>query len=118
MGGHLLTLRFEVSDAQQFAERLSTEVLAHVAEKHGIAGVHLCETDLAVSDTRTKEREERDGGTDMPGWALLVEAARRDELDQVQEQWLTASACAAHGMTGDIEATIYRLEYVRNKTDA
>lgn len=112
MGGFLLTLCFEVDGSDDFAESLQANVLAQLAATRGITGVHLCQTNLAASDTRTKERDQRDGGTDMPGWTLLIEAARRAELDQVLLNRFNPKACRDLGMIGDIEPAIFRLEYV------
>ena len=115
MGGYLMTVVFEVDDAATFVEHALTGFLNPVAAKQGVAGVHLCQTDLGISDTKTAERERRDGGTLMPGWTLMVEAARRKEIDDVRQSWLGAEACAAMGMRGDISTAIFRLEYTRTK---
>jgi len=115
MGGYLMTVVFEVDDAATFVQRAHTAILTPVATKQGVAGVHLCQTDLGVSDTKTAEREKRDGGTMMPGWALMVETARRKEIDEVRQSWLGADACAAMGMRGKISTAIYRLEYTCTK---
>lgn len=116
MGGHLLTVRFEADDAESLVERLHGDLIATLTIQRGIAGLHLCQTDLSISDTETKERKQRDGGTDMPGWTLMVEAARRTELDKVLDEHLNELACRKLGMTGDVASTLYHLEYVRTKT--
>jgi len=112
VGGYLLTLCFEADDPEGFADRFQVAVLSRIAAIQGITGVHLCQTNLAASDTKTRERDQRDGGTYMPGWTLLVEAARRVELDQVQMNWLGPDGCRALGMTGSFEPAIFRLEFV------
>ena len=117
MGGHLLTLQFEVDRPGGFAERLIEDVLRKIADVKGIAGVHLAETDVDASNTKTREREERDGGTLFPGWALLVETARRDELYRVRDSFLKPDALVALGVSEDVKVAVYRLEYTRTKTD-
>ncbi len=117
MGGHLLTLQFEVDEPDGFAERLAAEVLVKIRDVQGVTGVHLGETDMAASDTRTKERDLREGEMLMPGWAILVEAARRDELDNVREAFLSPRHLGAVGVSSEIESAIYRLEYIRSKSD-
>ncbi len=112
MGGYLLTLQFEADDADRFAEQLEQQVLRPASGIKGVTGIHLCQTDLSNSDIPTKERQQRKGGTDMPGWAIMVEAARRDEIDRIRNDLLSDAACAALGMTGAPKAAIYRLEYV------
>lgn len=116
MGGYLLTLRFEAGDPERFAKDVVKAALDPAAEIRGITGVHLCETDLSVSDTPTKERKQRDGGTDMPGWAILVEAARRDEIDRVRTGLLSDDALTAVGVEDAPVATVYRLEYICTET--
>jgi len=112
MGGYLLTLQFEADDAEQFAEKLAKQVLRPASDIKGVTGVHLCQTDLSTSDTPTRERKQRVGGTDMPGWAILIEAARRDEIDHIRNDLLSDTACKALGMASAPKAAIYRLEYV------
>ncbi len=117
MGGHLLTLRFEVDKPDGFAERLTRDALQKIRDVHGITGVHLGETDRAASDAPTKERDLREGEMLIPGWTILVEAARRDELDHVREAFLNAKHLGAIGVTSNLETAVYRLEYVRSKSD-
>ena len=117
MGGHMLTLQFEVERADGFVERMAADVLRKIADTKGVTGVHLAETDAAASDTRTREREERVGETVFPGWSIMVETARSKELDEVRNGLLGGSALAAAGISEGAEAAVYRLEYTRTKTD-
>lgn len=117
MGGYLLTLQFEADDAATISGVLQREVLEPAAAIKGITGVHLCQTDLSVSDTPTKERKQRDGGTDMPGWAILIEAARHNEISELRNGPLSDDSLKALGLTSGLNATFYRLEYVCAQSD-
>lgn len=117
MGGHLLTLRFEVERPDGFVERLNSDVLEKIRDVPGIAGVHLGETDMKASDAKTRERDLRKGEMLIPGWAILIEAGRRKELDEVRQAFLDPSALAALGVSSGIDAAVYRLEFVRAKSD-
>lgn len=116
IGGHLLTLQLEVDDNASFVEQLSAQVLVPVTAVHGICGVHLCQTDVAISTTPTKEKEARAGGTSVPGWALLVEGASRTVVERVRNDLVTDAALRRAGAGEQISAALYRLEYVRTKT--
>ena len=49
MGGHLLTMHFEVDQAERFVENTVAEVLSHITAKNGIAGVHTAIQDQSSS---------------------------------------------------------------------
>ncbi|MEO1018690.1 MAG: hypothetical protein AAFY56_13515 [Pseudomonadota bacterium] len=115
MGGHLLTVRFEVEEAETFVARATSQVLAPILATRGITGVHLGETNLDASGIRTKEKEGREGTIAMPGWSLLIEAARIDELDRVRQDYLSDTACGDLGIVGTAKIDVYQLEYVRTK---
>ncbi len=116
MGGHLLTVRFEVHEAETFVGRITTQMLTHILAVRGIAGVHLGETNHDASSVKTKEREGREGTISSPGWTLLIEAARPDELERVRQDFLTEETHQALGIAGLMKTDVYRLEYVRTKT--
>lgn len=117
MGGYLLTMQFEVDDPDGFVETICSNVLSQITAVKGIAGVHMGETDLNTSQTKTREREQRGGETKTPGWSLLIEAPRRDELDQIRRQWLDQDRLVALGMAPGAETALYRLEYIYCHTE-
>ncbi len=122
IGGHLLSYFFEIDgdvmSAGDFVQRMIDQALDPIAAEYGICGVHLGETDHSISDTPTTERKRRSGGTDMPGWSLLIEAARRDDLDRVRNAYLGGDTLRQLGLLGEPGYGLYRLEYVRTKPRA
>ena len=57
----------------------------------------------------------RDGGTDTPGWTLMVETARREVAEAIHGAHLGEAALRACGAADGGIAGLYRLEYLRNK---
>ena len=117
MGGYLLTIQVDVAEPALFLEQLSQDVLAPVSEMHGICGVHVCESDIAVSRTPTKEKEARKSETSVPAWALLIEGASHAVVEQARRQLASDAALQQAGAGPDICAALYRFEYGRMKTD-
>jgi len=116
IGGHLLTMFFEIdsetANDADFTKQMTAGVLNRIEAERGICGVHFNQTIHNLSDIQTKERQSRGGGTKMPGWSLLIEATRRDDLDRVHQTHLRHDTLRKLGVQGDIGYGIYRLEYV------
>jgi hypothetical protein len=114
IGGHLLTVRLEAEDSESFLNAV-VELLTSISAVHGITGVHLCQTDSAVSSVKTAEKAAREGGTDMPGWTVMIEGGFAEAIDAVRGRIddETLNEC---GAAGPGVATLYRLEYIRTKT--
>jgi hypothetical protein len=74
-GGFMLTLRFDIPAAQRVRaiESLRGRLLPPLAQRAGIAGVHLCIADERVSRIETAERQARAGATEVPTWIVLIE---------------------------------------------
>lgn len=116
IGGHLLTLRFDADDPERTVRALCEEALPRIAMVPGITGVHLCEADAVLSGIQTKEKEGREGGTDVPGLTLMIEASGPDLLVTVEAEHLAQARLADFGVVGMVKSGVYRLEYIRNKT--
>lgn len=116
IGGHMLTLQIETDDADALVEALAARVLVPLAARHGITGVHLCQTDTTVSTVPTKEKAAREGDTLVPQMTLMVEAISAALLTEAQTAFLDQRALTACGVSNDPAAALYRLEYIRNKT--
>ncbi|MEJ8570004.1 hypothetical protein [Microbaculum marinum] len=116
IGGHLYSIQLETGDPAAFSENMITKVLAPLSTRHGITGVHLCQTDAAVSAIMTKEKEGRDGSTGIPGWTLMVEGGTADIVDEMRETAFSDARLTAAGAAEINAPALYRLEYIRNKT--
>jgi hypothetical protein len=114
-GGVVATVRFDVDGTHRaFAiDALTTRLLPPLALRTGIAGVHLCLADEAVSKVETAEKRARADATLVPTWIVLIEGIGPDEVRKAAEE-LAPEVAQHHGRA--IETAIYRLEYTRLKT--
>ena len=114
-GGVMLTMRFDVAAAHRaFAvEALANRVLPPLSLRIGIAGVHLCLADEAVSNVETAEKKARADKTLVPTWIVLIEGIGAYEVRMAAEVLVPA---LEHHHAGGIETAIYRHEFTRLKT--
>jgi hypothetical protein len=118
VGGHMLTVRMEADDADSFVPAMVQRVLSPLSTMLGIAGVHLCQSNLETSAIETEEKKGREGGTETPGWTLMVETALKEFAESVFETQLARTALEECGARDCGRAGLYRLEYVRTKNAA
>jgi len=114
-GGVMLTACFDVDAAHRaFAmAALSTKILPPLALRVGIAGVHLCLADEAVSNVETAEKRARSDSTRVPTSIVLIEGIGRAEVEATAEELLPVlHQHHAHA----IEIAVYRHEFTRLKT--
>jgi hypothetical protein len=116
-GGAMLTLRFDVDEA--FAADLSSalrqRLLPPLVDAVGIAGVHLCRADDAISRIETAEKQARSEGTQIPRWMVLIEGGSPDILAHAAQA--LRHELKALGVAAFDEAS-YRLEHQRCKLPA
>jgi hypothetical protein len=114
-GGVMLTVRFDVDAAHRAStvDDLTTRILSPLALRVGIAGVHLCLADEAVSNVETAEKKARADKTLVPTWIVLIEGIGPDEVRAAAEE--LAPALEQH-RARTVETAIYRLEFTRLKT--
>ncbi len=116
-GGFMLTQRFELAAADQAstAETLRMRLLPPQAERIGVAGVHLCLADQAISRIETAERQARADATAIPGCIVLVEgtseACVRDAGESLADEVRALLGAAAPS----IDTSIYQLQHARSK---
>ena len=79
-GGVILTLRFDVDAGRRAAalETLTARALPPLSLRKGIAGVHLCLADEAISNVETAEKKARADTTLVPSWIVLIEGIDPD----------------------------------------
>ena len=119
MGGVALTVRLETdADPDVFADRVNRGILVPLGLVRGIAGAHLCQTDVSISTRPAKEKQGREAQIKVPGWMLMVEGAAPGVLDRVRRDIVTGAALEAAGARDAGLAGVYQLEYVRTKTAA
>lgn len=113
-GGAMLTLRFSVPDeaAASVSTALRQRLLPPLVDAQGIAGVHLCCTDDAISRIETAEKKARAAGTEVPSWILLIEGMSSFAVEQAAAQ--ARQGLMALGTSSFNQAT-YRFEYQRCK---
>ena len=114
-GGVMLTMRFDVDAPHRaFAvDALAARILPPLALRVGVAGVHLCLADEAISSVETAERKARADKTLVPTWIVLIEGIGMDEVRGASDE--LAPALEQHHARA-IETAIYRHEFTRLKT--
>lgn len=113
-GGAMLTMRFDPSDATAsgFEQAMCNRLLPPLIDEIGIAGVHLCRTDDAVSRIETAERQSRAGDTLIPQWFVLLEGGSSTAIEAAAAQ--LRDRMSPLGVT-DWDQASYRLEHQRCK---
>ncbi len=115
-GGVMLTMRFAIDAARHdgTVEALRRRILPPAVYRKGVAGVHLCLADEAVSNIVTAERRARtDDATAVPSWVLLIEGISQADVNGAADD--IAPTLAAHEAR-NVERAVYRLEHTRLKT--
>jgi len=74
-GGMIVTLRYDVAEGREEEQRrlLAHRILPALADRPGIAGVHLCLADESVSKVETAEKKARADTTQVPTSIILIE---------------------------------------------
>ena len=113
-GGSMATLRFDVAaaDAAAVSAALIERSLPPLVTQVGVAGVHLCRTDDAVSRIDTAEKKSRGEGTQIPSWVVLIEGLS----DAVVGRAAAALAGELRALAIEaVDPATYRLEHQRSK---
>jgi hypothetical protein len=117
-GGMIVTLRYDVAEGREEEQRrlLAHRILPALADRPGIAGVHLCLTDRAASAIETEEKKGRPKAM-VPNWVILVEGGSEVALlEAASRDALAPAALIAAGAQEPIERGLYQLQYSRCKT--
>jgi len=114
-GGVMATVRFDVDATNRglTTDALVTRILPPLELRTGIAGVHLCLADEAVSNVETAEKRARADATDVPTWIVLIEGIGVEEVRKAAED-LEPALLQHYART--IEIGVYRHEHTRLKT--
>jgi hypothetical protein len=114
-GGVMLTMRFDIDAAHRASaiEALTRRVLPPLSFRNGIAGVHLCLADEAISKVETTEKKARADTTLVPTWIVLMEGNAVADVRAAGDA--LAPGLQAHNASA-LETAIYRHEFTRLKT--
>ena len=117
-GGCMLTLRFDVgaADRARVVEALRQHLLPPLADRKGVAGVHLCLADESVSKVETAEKKARADTTLVPTWIVLIEGNAAADVEAAGAVLTTGLRELLGVATPVIDAATYVLEYSRCKT--
>jgi hypothetical protein len=113
-GGMMLTMRFDVDAVRRLGaiDALQARLLPPLALRKGIAGVHLCLADEAISKIETAEKKVRADATLVPTWIVLIEGIATMDVHAAGE--VLRRDLGAYGATA-LAIAIYRLEFTRLK---
>ena len=116
-GGFMLTVRFDIAaaDGARVLDALTRRLLPPLAERKGIAGVHLCLADEAVSKVETVEKKVRADTTLVPTWIVLIEGTSGADV-QAAGDALTAGLRNLSDSSIALDASLYQLEHSCSKT--
>ena len=111
----MLTARFDVDAAHRAGalEALAQRLLPPLTSRPGIAGVHLCLADEAISRVETAEKKARADATVVPTWIVLLEGHSAADVRAAFEA-LAPALGAQHASAPD--TAIYGHEFTRLKT--
>jgi len=107
-----------VAEGSDEAQRrlLAHRVLPALADRPGIAGVHLCLADRVASAIETEEKKGRPKAM-VPNWVILVEGGSEVALlEAATREALAPEALIAAGALAPVERGLYLLQYSRCKT--
>ena len=114
-GGVLLTSCFDIDAAHRAGslEALTRRILPALSQRSGIAGVHLCIADEALSRIGSAERQLHADAPRVPGWIMLIEGNSAADVRTAHEA--LELGLQAHNVSA-LESATYRLEFTRLKT--
>jgi hypothetical protein len=112
-GGFMLTQRFEVAAAQRAGalETMRSRLLPPLAERKGIAGVHVCVADEAISRIETAEKKARADATAVPGCIVLIEGTSEIDVRDAGESLADEVRALLGSAAPSIDTSIYQLQH-------
>ena len=112
-GGFMLTQRFDVAPAhrENVVNALTLRLLPPLAERKGIAGVHLCLADEAISKVETAEKRARADTTLVPTWIVLIEGSAAADVQATGELLASRLRDLPGAAVGAIDTSVYQHEH-------
>jgi len=108
-GGALLTLRFDIPDADSERKKLAS-IVSKVVSLPEITGAHILKGDDEASNIKTAESKDRVDIEQPARWVILVEGCSTEALEGAR------ALLNEHPALGDASAGFYLHEYTRLKT--
>lgn len=117
-GGFILTQRFDVAAPERSGalETMQSQLLPPLAGRKGIAGVHLCIADEAISRIETAEKKARVDATSVPGCIVLIEGTSEDDVRDAGESLAAEVRALLGGAAPSIDTSIYQLQHALSRT--
>jgi hypothetical protein len=117
-GGFMLTQRFELAPADRAGtlETLRARLLPPLAERKGVAGVHLCLADEAMSRIETAEKKARADATAVPGCIVLIEGTSETDVRDAGESLADEVRALIGAAAPSIDTSIYQLQHALSRT--
>ena len=117
-GGFMLTQRFELAPDHRdgTVDTLRARLLPPLAERKGVAGVHLCVADDAISRIETAERKARADATAIPGCIVLIEGTSETDVRDAGESLGHDVRALLAASAPSIDTSIYQLQHTRSRT--
>jgi hypothetical protein len=117
-GGFMLTQRFDLPAAHraEALDALRTRLLPPLVGRKGIAGVHLCVADEAISRIPTAERKARADATAVPSSIVLIEGTSEADVRDAGEALADGVRALLGAAAPSIDTSIYQLQHARSKT--
>lgn len=116
-GGFMLTQRFDIAaaDHARATEALRLRLLPPLEARKGIAGVHLCLADEAISRIETAEKQARVDATAIPSWIVLLEGTSESDVRAAGESLADDLRALLGASSPAIDTSIYQLQHQRSK---
>ncbi len=112
-GGFMLTQRFDVvvSERARVIAELRQSLLPPLCDSKGIAGVHLCLADEAISMIETAEKKARADATLVPTWIVLIEGSSTVDVETTGGSLATDFRNLFGAKASEISSSIFQLEH-------
>ncbi|MEO8739161.1 MAG: hypothetical protein ABI537_05595 [Casimicrobiaceae bacterium] len=112
-GGFMLTQRFDVAPARRavVVDAVTLRLLPPLVERKGIAGVHFCLADEAISKVETAEKKARADTTLVPTWIVLIEGSSAADVEAAGESLASGLRELPGAGVSAIETSVYQHEH-------
>lgn len=104
-------------DPDQFAVRMTREVIAETAARHTVVGAHLLRGKSSPQKSETAETKLRGGVDEVAEWVLLVETVRAETIFDIRLDLISDEQLIACGASPGFRRGAYALQYSLGKAE-